>query len=98
MEETLDELLKLTKENNEILRGMRSSQRWTNFFNYIYYALIIGSFLGAYYYLQPFVDQAMQSLQGVASGIQDVQGAAAGARNINISPETIEQIQKSLNL
>ncbi|HRY62227.1 MAG TPA: hypothetical protein P5056_00405 [Candidatus Paceibacterota bacterium] len=98
MEEKLDELLKLTKENNKILRGMRSSQRWASFFNYIYYALIIGSFIGAYYYLQPIVDKAMQSLQGVASGIQDVQGAAAGARNINISPDTIDQLQKTLNL
>ncbi|HBM45589.1 MAG: hypothetical protein UT05_C0005G0019 [Parcubacteria group bacterium GW2011_GWF2_38_76] len=95
MEGELKEILELTKENNKILRGMRSSQRWNSFFNFVYYFLIIGSVVGSYYYLQPYIDTALQSYQSIMSGVQ---GGANGIKDINVSPEMLNQVKKTLNL
>lgn len=67
----LDELLELTKENNEILRSMRRSQRFGSFFTFVYWAVILGSILGAYYYFQPTIQKYMRTFQTSIGIIQN---------------------------
>lgn len=62
-DEDIDDLVRinieLTKENNRILKGMRSSQRWHTFFRIIWLGLLIGGPILAYYlYLEPYVEDA----------------------------------------
>ena len=64
----LEETLALTKENNEMLRSMKRSMRFARMMTIIYWVLIIGSALGAYYFIQPYIDQLM----GVYNGAGDV--------------------------
>lgn len=54
------ELHELTKENNQILRSLRRAQRWANIMRFIYWILIIGISIGAYYYIQPYLEQVLK--------------------------------------
>ena len=71
----LRETADLTKENNKILRGIRRSNRFSAFFRFIYWALIIGSAIGAYYYIQPFIDPLMKGFTSIQQNIQSVKDA-----------------------
>lgn len=98
MDEKLNEILAITKDNNKILHGMRRAQRWSSFFNFVYYALIIGSVAASYYYLQPMIDSALKSYQGLMSGVQNAQGGLSGAGNLNLPPELLNQLKGILNI
>jgi len=70
----LDELLKLEKENNEILRGVRKRQRWATFFHILYWLVIGGIAVASYHFLQPY----LESLFKAYSTIQDSIGKITG--------------------
>ncbi|MFA5997589.1 MAG: hypothetical protein WC791_03845 [Candidatus Paceibacterota bacterium] len=72
----LDELLELTRENNKILTGMRSTARWGSFFKVIYWTVILGSIVGVYYYFQPTIQKYANVLQTSVGIIQDFQKSA----------------------
>ncbi len=55
----LEETLELAKENNEMLHAMRRSMRFQRIMSMLYWTLIIGSAIGAYYYIQPYIDQLL---------------------------------------
>jgi len=59
----LGETLELSKENNKMLRKMRRAMMWTRVVKSIYWVLIIGSMLGAYYYFQPIIDNAKKRIR-----------------------------------
>lgn len=65
--ELLERIANQVGENNEILRGIRNSQRRAAFFKIIYWTAIILLSFGAYYFVQPYVDM----LKGVSSGNLD---------------------------
>lgn len=46
-------------ENNEMLRKLLRAQRWSTFFSALRWIIIIGATVGAYYYLQPYLDQLL---------------------------------------
>ncbi len=50
----------LAEENNSILRKMRRANRWSTTFSIIYWVVIIGAGLGAYYALQPYLMSAIK--------------------------------------
>ena len=52
----LEDTLELTKENNEMLRHMRRSQKFSFILRAIYWFVIIGIALGSFYFLQPYID------------------------------------------
>ncbi|MFA6000377.1 MAG: hypothetical protein WC783_05410 [Candidatus Paceibacterota bacterium] len=53
----LEETFALAKENNSMLHSLRRSMRMARFMSLLYWVFIIGSALGAYYFLQPYIDQ-----------------------------------------
>jgi len=63
----LEETLKLSKENNKMLRKMRSIMRWSRAVKAVYWVVIIGSMLGAYYYFQPFIDSIQGGFENLMS-------------------------------
>jgi hypothetical protein len=74
----------LSKENNKILHSIRNSNRWANFFRFIYWVLIIGVSLGAFYYLQPYVNNilgAYNSIQGDLNTVKTVSGKIPSVPN-----------------
>ncbi|HED05404.1 MAG TPA: hypothetical protein ENI61_01815 [Ignavibacteria bacterium] len=63
----LEETLELVKENNKIIKKLYTSMRVSRFFRVIYWTVIIGSMLGAYYYFQPLIDSLKESFGGIMS-------------------------------
>jgi hypothetical protein len=59
----IEELLELTRDNNRMLKSMRRAQIWSGVFRFIYWALILGSLAGTYYYLQPLMERYMGTMQ-----------------------------------
>jgi hypothetical protein len=57
LQERIDHLEKLTKDNNRILHTMRNHMRWGVFLRGMWWLFVLGSMLGLYYYLQPFIGQ-----------------------------------------
>jgi len=82
------EIYELVKENNHILKGMRRASRWTSIFRVIYWVLIIGASLGAYYFVQPYVDTLVKSYQGIRGDINNVKSV------VNKIPTTVSNMLK----
>ncbi len=55
-QEKLEEVYRLTLENNHLLHKMQSRDRIAIIFRIIYWLAILGALGGAYYYIRPFVD------------------------------------------
>lgn len=54
--ELLKRTLALAEENNDMLRSMRRSMRIQRFMSIVYWVFIIGSAVGAYYLIQPYIE------------------------------------------
>lgn len=61
----LERTLKLSEENNHILRKMQRSARWALLWGFIKVAIIVVPLIVGYLYLQPFFDQILESYSGV---------------------------------
>ena len=70
--EMLKRSIALAEENNDILRGIQSSMRLSRFMSILYWVVIIGASFGAYYFIQPYIDQIMGAYGGAKSQINDV--------------------------
>ena len=55
--ELLNKSVTLAEENNKMLHSMRRSQKVSQFMSFLYWVFIIGSVVGAYVLIQPYVDQ-----------------------------------------
>jgi hypothetical protein len=51
----LEETLKVNKENNVLLHKLVRSHKMATVYRIVYWAIIIFSTLGVYYYIQPFL-------------------------------------------
>lgn len=72
----------LAEENNAILRGIRRANRWGVAIKIFYWLVIIGVTLGAFYFIQPYVettldlvDKAQESIRTINGNIGQVEGA-----------------------
>ncbi|MDD3662597.1 MAG: hypothetical protein PHT84_01895 [Candidatus Pacebacteria bacterium] len=65
----LEENLKLAKENNELLKKVREFQRWSRITKVLYWFIIIGIALGAFYFIQPYFDGILNIYSG---GVSDI--------------------------
>lgn len=77
MDSELKKLLKrnleISKENNEILHRLQSSMRWGRFFKMAYWGVIIAIMFGAYYFIQPFINQLVDTYGGLSEGVKNLQ-------------------------
>jgi hypothetical protein len=70
----LERTHKLAEENNEILRGIRRSNRISAVFRVIYWIIIIGIGVGTFYFLQPYLYAAADVVrqgQNVLNNVRD---------------------------
>ncbi len=68
MEEEIKRIRELTEENNQILRKMRRSQKIASAMRTLYWLIIIGITIGAFYYLQPY----LESMLGVVESFKSI--------------------------
>ncbi len=66
--------LSVAEDTNRMVRGMRRSQQWGHFFQFVWWALIIFvSIWSYYYYLQPYVGKLEELYAQVQSTSQEGQ-------------------------
>ena len=71
--EALKRISDTVEENNKILKSIRRGKRWGIAFRVFYWIVIIGASVGAFYYIQPYIDNAKdayQKVQGTLSGVK----------------------------
>lgn len=56
---TMNKILELEEENNKMLKRIRGSQKTARMFKVIYWVIIIGLALGAYYYVKPVYESVV---------------------------------------
>jgi hypothetical protein len=64
----LEDTFRLSEDNNKMLHSMRRSMRVGHIMSLLYWIIIIGISVGAFYYAQPYIDQMMK-LYGSASSV-----------------------------
>jgi hypothetical protein len=84
----LDRILELAEENNAMLKKIRGAQKTAQMFRAIYWVLIIASFLGAFYFIKPY----LESIVGLYSGLSGMKDKAGSFQ----LPDT-KQIQDLIN-
>lgn len=67
----LREELEVNKENNKLLTKLVWYQKWARWFGAIKWIIIVGSTIGALYYLQPFLDGALNYYKTLLDTVSD---------------------------
>lgn len=55
----LERTFEYSRDNNKMLKKMRTSARFWSFMRIVYWAVIIGGAIGVYYYIQPYLDNLL---------------------------------------
>ena len=69
--ELLKKTLALEEENNTILRSIQRSMRLARFMSILYWVFIIGSAVGAYYLIQPYIEALTGAYGGAKTSFSD---------------------------
>ena len=78
----LKRALSLAEENNDLLKGMRRRMRIGFFFKVFYWVLILGATFGAYYFIQPYIDQLSAAYTGFGQSVDQAQGVLDKVKGI----------------
>jgi len=65
----LEDTFVLAQENNKMLHSVMRSMRISRIISIVYWVLIIGSALGAYYFIQPYINQLISIYGGAKSNL-----------------------------
>ncbi len=79
--ELLRRSIALSEENNDILRGIQRSMRLSRLLSLVYWLFIIGSAVGAYYLVQPYIQAVTSAYGGASSNINDIISNFQGLTN-----------------
>jgi hypothetical protein len=66
----LERTYKLAEENNGILKSIRRGNRFSIFMRLLYWVVIIGASVGAYYFIQPYINQVLGMYSEAQSNIE----------------------------
>ncbi len=72
-EQKIDELLRVTKDNNAMLHRMQRRMFWSQFFSYAYWLVILGVMGWSYYFLQPYIEKYWEVYQGIATQLSSIE-------------------------
>ena len=82
-QEKLEAVYKMTLENNEILHGIRNRERIANAFRILYWMIIIGSFVGIYYYISPMLNIVLKNKTKIEEVIKSLPSLFPELRTLN---------------
>ncbi len=68
IDKALSEQMELIEENNRLIKKIHKSIVMGRFISILYWVVIIGSALGAYYFLQPYVDVVLKAYENIKEG------------------------------
>lgn len=62
----------LVEENNRMLHSIKRSMFWSRVMTVVYWIVIIGVSVGAFYFVQPYIDQLMEIYGGAKSNLDNI--------------------------
>ncbi|MBU0612264.1 hypothetical protein KKA39_00840 [Patescibacteria group bacterium] len=74
LRQLLQSTLNTVEENNKMLRHIRRSQKMASFVRFLYWIFIIGIAIGAFYFLQPYVDNITNFFKETGSTFDSIKG------------------------
>ena len=80
--EKINKILEIVEDNNKILRGMRRSNRLSNIFRAFYWFLIIGVSIGAFYFIQPYIDAITGTYSDLQSNLNNVKSVTSNIQDL----------------
>ena len=83
--ELLKRSVELEEENNSMLRSIQRSMRISRFMSILYWVFIIGSAVGAYYLIQPYIEGIVDAYIGTKQTVN---------QNINSVFDTFKDFSK----
>ena len=76
----LQNTLALAEENNKMLKAMRRAQRWATIMRVLYWIIIIGAAYGAYQFLTPYMDKAVNVINQSQDSINSLKNLGSGLK------------------
>lgn len=73
--ERLKRVLELSEKNNMMLKQMYSTMKWGRVLKVIYWIVIVGVAVGAFYFLQPFISSLQGTYKTLQEGVESVRGS-----------------------
>jgi hypothetical protein len=70
----LEETHTLAEENNKMLHEVRNVQKWSTFWQTFKVLVIIGIALGSFYFLEPYINNAVNLYKSVSGTAQNANG------------------------
>ncbi|TAL49539.1 hypothetical protein EPN83_00110 [Patescibacteria group bacterium] len=70
----LGRTLELAEENNKMLKKLIRGARWARIVRFIYILIIVGSAVGIFYYIQPYLNQLVETYGSFKEGINSLGG------------------------
>lgn len=67
----LNRALELSEENNRILKTLLRNMRWGRLIKIVYLGVIVAASVGAFYYLQPTIDQTIRTYGSFETAIKN---------------------------
>jgi len=68
--EMLKKTLELAQENNKMLYAIRRGMFWGRIMKVVYWVVIIGTAIGVYYYITPYIDSAVGAYGNVKGDLR----------------------------
>ncbi|MFA6295022.1 MAG: hypothetical protein WC666_01200 [Candidatus Paceibacterota bacterium] len=78
----LERTYKMVEENNDILRKMRRANRFGIAMRIFYWVVIIGASIGAFYFLQPYINSMMGIIDQAQSVVRGINGTVDQAKEV----------------
>ncbi|HEY4480403.1 MAG TPA: hypothetical protein VJB58_02975 [Candidatus Paceibacterota bacterium] len=69
--EMLKKALELSRENNKMLQSIKRSMFVGRIFRVVYWIVVIGAAIGAYYYIEPYLDEAIGAYGSIKGDLKN---------------------------
>ncbi len=76
----LHKIAETVDENNHMLHSVRRSMRWTSIMRWVYWIIIIGTSVGAFYLLQPYLNTLMDTYSNTQNSISNLKNIVNSAK------------------
>jgi hypothetical protein len=80
--ELLEKTYRLAEDNNDMIRRLYRSYRWGRYMKIAYWAVIIFLSVGAYWLIQPYLNQMMSIYGTAGETIQNLHNATTNAQSL----------------
>lgn len=69
--ELLKKTLELARDNNKMLHSIKRQMLWSRIFRIVYWVVIIGAAIGLYYYIDPYINDAIGAYASLKGNVQN---------------------------